>query len=81
MSTSLDARPDEQTAETYRQLVLDTLFEGPKTCDEVADALDASPFTIRPRISELHKGGQVADTGQRRVLRSGKRGIVWRVVH
>ena len=81
MSTSLDARPDQVTSETYRQMVLNALCEGPMTCDEVADVLQASPFTIRPRISELHKAGRVADSGQRRALRSGKRGIVWKVVH
>jgi len=47
------------------------------TADEIAAALKHSPFTIRPRVTELQKMGQIRDSGQRRANVSGRNAIVW----
>lgn len=36
------------------------------TADEVAERLAASPFLIRPRVSELGRSGDLEKTGERR---------------
>jgi predicted ArsR family transcriptional regulator len=50
---------------------------GPKTADEVAEALDVTRMAVRPRLSELRLQGLIRDSGQRRVNASGKPAIVW----
>ena len=62
-----------------RELVLVAL-EVPRTADEVATLLDKSVLTIRPRVAELHKQGQVRDTGVRRKNASGRNAAVWQAV-
>lgn len=47
------------------------------TADELADRLGYDRYTIQPRTSELRKKCVIADSGQRRPNRSGKRAIVW----
>jgi hypothetical protein len=47
------------------------------TGDEVATQNGLDPVQMRARISELRRMGRVFDSGQRRRLLSGKRGIVW----
>lgn len=49
------------------------------TADEVAERLDLTPFTIRPRVTELNKLGLIEDSGLARENESGARAIVWTV--
>ncbi len=51
-----------------------------RTADEIAAALNLSVLSIRPRVSELHRAGSLADTGQRRKNTSGMTATVWRFV-
>jgi hypothetical protein len=50
------------------------------TADEAAVNLGLTPFTARPRATELSKRGLIEDSGARRVNLSGRRAIVWRAV-
>jgi hypothetical protein len=47
------------------------------TADELAQLLRRSPFTTRPRCTELQSFGQIHDSGQRRKNASGRNAIVW----
>lgn len=49
------------------------------TADEAADVLGASILSIRPRVTELARMGELEDSGTRRVNQSGKAAIVWRI--
>jgi hypothetical protein len=51
-----------------------------RTADEVAEAMDLSILSVRPRVSELHRAGSLADTGARRKNASGMTATVWRYV-
>lgn len=48
------------------------------TADETADVLGASILSIRPRVTELARLGELEDSGERRANHSGKAAIVWR---
>lgn len=60
-------------AVTLRETVLRTLRSNPLglTADEIAERLEETPFTIRPRVSELVKQGRVIKTAERRRNTSG----------
>ena len=65
---------------TVRKEVLDYLAEHPEgaTADEIATAIKRSPFTARPRVSELNKMNAIIDSGARRTnASSGRAAIVW----
>lgn len=47
------------------------------TAEELASVMAVPRETIQPRTSELRVLGKIADSGQRRLNRSGKRAIVW----
>ena len=47
------------------------------TADEVAGRLGLSILSIRPRLTELSRLGQVRDGGGRRRNGSGRKAIVW----
>jgi predicted ArsR family transcriptional regulator len=49
------------------------------TADECAERMNRSPFSIRPRVSELKQSGRIFDTGERRKTSMGKPGTVWAV--
>jgi predicted transcriptional regulator len=49
------------------------------TADEIADELNRSILSIRPRFSELLRQGLIRDTGVRRGNQSGCSAKVWRV--
>jgi len=66
---------------TVRKEVLEYLAEHPEgaTADEIASAIKRSPFTTRPRVSELNKMDAIIDSGARRKnASSGRAAIVWR---
>lgn len=50
------------------------------TSDEVAAELKQRIFSVRPRVSELHRGGLLIETVQRRKNESGMTATVWRFV-
>lgn len=54
-------------------------FEGPMTTDEMAERLDVSVLSVRPRFSELMKLGRIEQTGERRTNGSGMTANVWRI--
>jgi predicted ArsR family transcriptional regulator len=67
-------------ARTLREDVLAAIrAAGPAglTADEAAARLRLSPFTARPRCTELRAAGLVRDSGQRRANASGRAAIVW----
>lgn len=49
------------------------------TADEVAQRLNLSVLSVRPRVSELNKFGWIVKTGERRKNASGMSAAVWRV--
>ena len=49
------------------------------TADEVAKDLNLSVLSVRPRVSELKRLGQIKETGGRRKNQSGMTATVWRV--
>lgn len=53
---------------------------GPATPDEIADELDESPLSIRPRVTELIRLGLVRKTEERRRNASGKAATVVELV-
>ena len=80
VDTSLNAALAIQSpAENYRQAVLTELqSHGPMTADEIAERLNLSILTVRPRLTELRAVGKLTDTGQRRKTPSGRPSIVWK---
>lgn len=69
-------------APTLRDRVLALYAQAPNglTADEVADKLGLTPFSIRPRVSELARLGALTDTMERRAnATSGRIAIVWRI--
>ena len=49
------------------------------TCDEAQIVLSLTHQSCSPCFTWLSKDGQIYDSGQRRVTRSGRKAIVWRV--
>lgn len=49
------------------------------TCDEAQTLLGLTHQSCSPCFTWLSKDGQIYDSGQRRVTRSGRKAIVWRV--
>jgi hypothetical protein len=66
-------------AAVLRDRVLSSLRMA-QTADEVADLLDVSILSVRPRVSELHQSGLVEKTGERRKNASGMSAHVWQAV-
>lgn len=48
------------------------------TADEVADVLGVTPFSVRPRCSELYRLGLIERTGERRPSSEGRPSHVYR---
>lgn len=48
------------------------------TADEVAEVLNLSPFSVRPRFSELFRMGLIERTGERRLSSEGRPSHVYR---
>ncbi len=69
----------EPDARSLRGAVLIYLRRtGGTTAQEVERDLELSGNTVRPRIRELVKAGLVYDSGETRVLASGRKAIIWR---
>jgi len=82
------AGPSEQAAETIsgkaskmRAAVLAQIaqYPGGVTADEIARDLNLSVLSVRPRVSELHRNGEIEQTGGRRKNESGMTATVWRI--
>lgn len=71
----------KEDAKTLRALCLEVVtLRGDKTADETADILGQTPFSIRPRFTELARLGRIFDSGVRRKNASGSSAIVWTVI-
>jgi len=66
-------------APNLRERCLRTISQIPMTADEVAELMEKSILSVRPRIAELVKLGKLTDSGQRRPNDSGKMATVWRL--
>ena len=80
------AGPSEQaaaavakTANTLRDHVRNTIASAPAglTADEVATKLNRSILSVRPRVAELHRLGEIRQTGTRGKNASGMTASVW----
>jgi len=67
-------------ARTLRAAVLAELRRRDNTADGIAQGLGESVLSIRPRVSELLRLGQIQDTGRRQSNISGRSAAVWRAV-
>jgi predicted ArsR family transcriptional regulator len=80
--------PSEQAAKTMtvnvnkmRAAVLAQIaqYSGGATADEIAKDLNLSVLSVRPRVSELKRNGEIEQTGARRKNESGMTATVWRI--
>lgn len=65
-----------------RERVLEAIrHAGPSglTADQAAFSVGLTPFSARPRVTELSKAGKIVRTGTRRENASGLKAAVWRV--
>jgi len=67
------------TAKTLREQVLKTISEAPAglSADAVADRLGKSVLSVRPRVSELRRLGEIRPTTQRAKNQSGMSATIW----
>jgi hypothetical protein len=67
------------TAKTLRDQVLHTIAASPHglTADEVANKLNKSILSVRPRVSELRRQGEIRQTGGRGKNDSGMTANRW----
>lgn len=47
------------------------------TADEIQSHLEIDGSTVRPRLVEMRKLGQVRDSGETRKTRSGRSAVIW----
>lgn len=64
-----------------RGIVLAAFHEAPAglTADEVAAVVDLPVLSVRPRVAELHRLGEIQPTEKRRRNTSGMSATVWRI--
>lgn len=67
----------KNAAANLREAVFDQFRLGSATADEIAERLETSILSVRPRVAELHKQGKLRDTGLRRKNQSGHNAVVW----
>lgn len=73
------AHATKPRAATLRARVLEALAAEELTADECAAKLKETPFSIRPRFSELLQLGKIEDAGYRRTNpTSGHSACVWK---
>jgi predicted ArsR family transcriptional regulator len=75
------AKSVASTATKLRASVLAQIAACPvgATADEIAAQLNVSILSVRPRVSELNRNGQIEQTGARRRNASGMTATVWRI--
>jgi hypothetical protein len=68
-----------RTAKTLRDQVLETIANAPTglSADAVAERLGKSVLSVRPRVSELRRIGQIQPTTQRAKNESGMSATIW----
>lgn len=66
-------------AATLRTKVYTELKKKPNTADNIAQLLNETPFSIRPRFSELKAKGLIEETGKLAKNESERFANVWRV--
>jgi predicted ArsR family transcriptional regulator len=80
--------PSEQAAKSVagsankmRAVVLAEMaqYPGGAMADEIAKDLNLSVLSVRPRVSELNRTGEIEQTGARRKNQSGTTATVWRI--
>lgn len=66
-------------AKTLRARVLGEIASTPAglSADAVADRLGASILSVRPRVSELHRSGEIRKSQERAKNESGMAAAVW----
>lgn len=81
-AAAVDIAPDAGTlrGKVYELIKAWTPRTGGLTDSEVQSMLEMNPSTQRPRRIELVQMGLVADSGQRRVLKSKRTAVVWKAV-
>jgi hypothetical protein len=64
---------------TLRDQVREVIVNRPNgvTTDEIAHKLNRSVLSVRPRVSELHRQGEIRQTGARGTNESGMSASVW----
>ena len=73
------ARKIHPKTQTMRSRIMEIMATGVKlTADELAAKLDATPGSVRPRVTELFNNGDLVETRGRRKNKAGNRQIVWR---
>lgn len=75
------ARSIANNAKSLRGQTLKLIKEAPNglTSDEVARLLDLpNVYSSRPRVAELHRQGEIVDSGERRISESGRWASVWK---
>jgi predicted ArsR family transcriptional regulator len=75
------ARAVTGSANKMRATVLAQIAQYPNgaTADEIAMDLNLSVLSVRPRVSELNRTGEIEQTGARRKNDSGMTATVWRI--
>lgn len=73
------ARKIAETAKNLRGLVLREIASSPAgiSADAVADRLGKSVLAVRPRVSELHRAGEIRRGPERTKNVSGMNATVW----
>lgn len=68
-------------APRLRGIVLAAFHEAPAglTIDEAAGVVDLPVLSVRPRVAELHRLGEIRPTDERRRNTSGMSATVWRI--
>jgi hypothetical protein len=80
--TSQDAATAVSTRAPRLRLIVLTAFKevpGGLTAEEAAEVLSLSILSVRPRVAELHRLGEIRPTDERRKNSSGMSATVWRI--
>lgn len=67
-------------APNLRERVYEELKIAPGSTDQVAERLEITVLSARPRFTELVRLGLIEDTGRRHINESGRSAIIWQVV-
>jgi predicted ArsR family transcriptional regulator len=74
------AQTIKPAANTLREKVLAVVEAGGRlTADEIAKELGKSPFSVRPRVAELHAAGLIERADYRGRNQSGMTASRWRI--